>query len=68
MDVHPEFIQLDTTLAYDNSLERTEIIEIACSKSTQNSLNSANSQLCFLYGGDFSYKLSSPNSGFLMKF
>ena len=64
----PEFAQLDNKIIYDTSVERTEIIELPCSKTTIPSLNQQNSQLNFAYNGDFLYRLSSPNSGFLFKF
>ena len=60
MDVLPEFVRVDEPVFYDNSIERTEIIEVPCSKSTLQALNAGNSQFSFVYNGEFLYRLGSP--------
>lgn len=57
----PEFVRVDEPVFYDNSVERTEIIEVPCSKSTLQALNAGNSQFSFVYNGEFLYRLGSCN-------
>jgi hypothetical protein len=63
----PIFIKLDEPLVYDTSIEATEIDEIPCDKTTVEQLNQANTQFKFHYTGDFSYLLSSPDTGFIIR-
>ena len=66
-EILPLFTKLDVPEFYDNSLERIESTEIPCSK-TGVSINQSDSQLLFNYQGDFLYRLSSPNTGFYVKY
>ena len=63
----PKFLRLEEPIVYDTTVERSEILQIGSIQSTITSLNSANSQLTFSYNGDFMSRLSSPDTGFLVK-
>jgi hypothetical protein len=53
---------------YDNSIERTEIVEVPCSKSTLQALNNGDSQLNFVYNGEFLYRLGSPSTALHIRY
>ena len=67
METTPIFTQLNTPLVYDKSIEATEIDEIPCDETSVQQLNQANTQFKFHYTGDFSYLLSSPDTGFIVR-
>ena len=67
METTPIFAQLNTQLVCDNSIEATEIDEIPCDKPLAQLLNQANIQFKFHYIGDFSYLLSLPQTGFIIR-
>ena len=67
METLPIFAKLDEPLVYDTSVEATEIDEIPCDKPNVAQLNQANSQFKFHFTGDFSYLLSSPDTGFIIR-
>ena len=67
METIPIFAQLNTPLVYDNSIEATEIDEIPYDKPLVQQLNQANTKFKFHYTGDFSYLLSSPDTGFISR-
>ena len=67
METTPIFTQLNTPLVYDNSIEATKIDEIPCDKTSVQQLNQANTIFKFHYTGDFSYLLSSSDTGFIIK-
>ena len=62
------FARLDEKIIYDDSVLKSETFEIPCSKTTQATLNQPQSQLRFSYNGDQTYRLSSPKTGFLLKY
>ena len=64
----PEFAKLDEALVYDYSVKRTEITNVPCSQSTQHDLNVNASQLQFYFNGEHAYRISSPNTGFLVRY
>ena len=63
----PKFLRLEEPIIYDTTVERSEILQIGSIQSTIQSLNDVNSQLTFSYNGDFMSRLSSPDTGFLVK-
>ena len=63
----PQYLRLEEPIIYDSSVERSEILQIGSIQSTIQALNNANSQLTFAYNGDFMSRLSSPETGFLVK-
>ncbi len=64
----PTFLRVEDPILYSDALTRTNLIEVPCSKTSFASLNEANSQLLFTFTGNCYYRLSSPNTGFLIKF
>ena len=63
----PKFLRLEEPIMYDSSIERSEILQIGSIQTTIQALNNPNSQLTFAYNGDFMSRLSSPETGFLVK-
>ncbi len=64
----PSMARLEDAIQYNTSVERTEILEVSCNKNSYRSLNDNGSQLTFNYQGESMYRLSSPNTGFRVKY
>ena len=67
METLPIFAKVGEPLFYDTSIKATEINEIPCDKHNVAKQDRANSQFKFHYTGDFSYLLSSSDSGFIIR-
>ena len=67
MEQTPIFTRLDIPTVYDTSVEESLIIEIPCDRQSVQNLNQANTQLRFVYPGDFIYYLNSSDSGFIVR-
>ena len=61
------FTRFNELLVYDNSIEKSEIDEIPCDKTSIQNLNQANGQLRFHYSDDFSYLHAGQDSGFMVR-
>lgn len=64
----PEFVELLNTYEYSTDVQRLELDEVPCSKTTQAELNRGNAQLQFIYKGVNLYRPSSSKSGFHIRF
>ena len=67
METVPILTQLYEPIVYDTNIEATQLDEILFDRTSINNFNQANTQFKFYYSGDFSYLLSSSDSGFLVR-